>query len=269
MEGLAEARQRLLRLGLTPNQAAIYLVLVTYKELRIQDIARLAHLPRSTVYEGLKKLYKLGLAEEVVNDHFKTVRPYPLGVIRHGLQDKISNLQKLAHDLDSVEEAIQIATARAQPSATTIRYYKDRAGARQIFWNSLKTNHIVYVYSEWGRGTYVGMKFYERFVAESRDRGIKERVLINPTPHALESIRKYTFPGSTIARTSIEDIRAVDEEVMAIKGETLIYDVIFAQVYLKTSQINGFEVESQAFSQSQRSLYESLWERATPIRRFL
>jgi sugar-specific transcriptional regulator TrmB len=268
MSDVAGLQRKLLKLGFTQNQATVYLLLLSHKELRIQEITRLSRLPRSTVYEALKKLYHLGIAEEIIEENFKRIRPYPLSAMRHNLEDQIHSLQQLANDIDSLEEAIQL-TAHTQTFPTTIRYYKDRSGARQIFWNSLKAHTTVDVYSEWGRGLYVGMKFYERFVAESRRRAIKERVLINPTPHALDSIRHYTFPGSAIARTRIEDIRAVDDKIMTIKGDTLIYNDIFAQVYLKTSHINGFEIESPAFVQSQRSLYETLWNRATPIQELL
>src|SRR5206468_1396298 len=110
-----------------------------------------------------------------------------------------------------------------------------------------------YVYSDWGRGRYVGMKFYEKFVEESRRREIKEKVLINISSSTLESIKKYTYPDSSISRTRIEDIRVLHLKDVNIKGDTLIYDDIYAQVYIKNIEINGFEIQSSQFVDSQRS----------------
>lgn len=134
-----------------------------------------------------------------------------------------------------------------------------------MFWNSLKTDDTVYVYSDWGRGRYVGMKFYETFVFESHRRNIKERVMINPTQPALEAIKKYNVPGSPIMRTRVQDIRAIDEDELLIKGDSLIYDNVFAQIYLKQVDIHGFEIENSQFASAQRAIFEILWEKAEPV----
>lgn len=252
------------KFGLSPNQTRIYLLLVAQGELRIQEIVRLAGIPRSSVYECLKKLYELGIAEEIVGDNYKKVRPYSVGAMRHGLDEKMIELKRLITDLDELEKSIELTPWENAHSLTAVRYYKGRSGARQLYWNTLKAKNTVYVYSDWGRGRYVGMKFYENFVEQSRQRQIKERVLITPTASALESIRTYTYPGSPISRTRLEDIRAVDKHVL-IRGDTLIYDNVYAHVYLKNVEINGFEVESGQFVETQRSIFETLWETATPI----
>ena len=135
----------------------------------------LAGVPRSSVYESLKALFELGIAEEVIEDSFKKIRPYPIGIIKHGLDDQVSHLQKLKTDLADLEKNITIPSASSAPSSTTIRYYKGRSGARQIFWNSLKAKSTAYIYSDYGRSRYVGMKFYESFVSESQKRDVKEK----------------------------------------------------------------------------------------------
>lgn len=264
MATLKDVKQQLERLGLSGGQADIYLLLVEHKALRIQEIATRAHLPRSSVYEHLKRLYELGIAEEIVEDNFKKIRAYPIGVMRHGFDEQINDLKRLISDLETVEESIELAHMEV-PSATEVRYFKGRTGARQLFWNSLKAEGITYVYSEWTRFRYVGMGYYKNFAAESHKRGIKERVLINPEPRVLETIRKYIVPGSENFRSRAEDIRVLDEKIIKIKGETLMYDNIYAQTYLKDVEIHGFEIESQQFVTTQRSIFETLWGMAVPV----
>lgn len=262
-------KQELEKFGLNDSQATIYLLLIEHKELRIQEITKLAKIPRSTVYENLKKLFELGIAEEVVEDNFKKIRPYPIGIIKHGLDEKMSHLQQLAGDLAELEKNLMINAPETSPESTTVKYYKDRSGARQLYWNTLKAKDEVYVYSDWGRGRYVGMKFYESFVTESRARSVREKVLINMTPAAQKSIKTYTYPGSSISRTRLEDIRVLSQKDLLIKGDTLIYDNVYAQVYLKNVKITGFEIESAYFVQSQRSLFETLWKLAKPASEFI
>ncbi|MCL4418817.1 helix-turn-helix domain-containing protein [Patescibacteria group bacterium] len=268
MNSHKEIVKELEKFGLSKNQAEVYMLLVEHKELRIQEIAKLAKIPRSSVYECLKGLFELGIVEEIVEENFKRIRPYPIGTMRHGLDEKIFKLQKLTADLNDLEKAITVVPPNSR-SSTIVRYYKGRSGAQQLFWNSLKAKNTTYVYSDWGRGRYVGMKFYENFVEEWRFRKLKEKVLINLTPNTLESIRKYTYPRSPISKTRIEDIRTLDKKIMPIKGDTLIYDNIYAQVYLKNVEINGFEIDSTHFTQTQRSIFETLWSIASPVSTFL
>lgn len=255
-------------LGLSLEQAEIYLLLVTHKELRIQEIVALARMPRSSVYACLERLYELGIAEEIVDEHFKKIRPYAIDILRHDLDERLAGFQRVKQDLQRLEDAI-VTRPASSPDAVEVRYYKGRSGARQLLWNTLKADGTVYVYSEWGRGRYVGMKFYENFVAESNKRSVKEKVLINPKPHALESIKAYNVAGSRISRTRLEDIRVLDEDTMAIKGETFIYNGTYSQVYLKDAGMNGFEIESRHFINTQRSIFETLWHAAKPVSTFL
>lgn len=266
---LKTIKNELEKFGLSKNQATIYILLIQHGELRIQEIVKLAGIPRSSVYDCLNQLYELGIAEEIIENSYKKVRPYSIGAMRHGLDEHIIKLQRLTHDLESLEKSIALVPTHSLNGTAKVRYYSDRSGARQLYWNTLKAQSTVYVFSDWGRGRYVGMKFYERFVEESRERKIKEKVLINPTPHAIKSIREFTYPDSPISRTRLEDIRAIDKKDMLIKGDALMYDTVYSQIYLKGVQIHGFEIESTHFTDMQRSMFETLWKMAKPITDFL
>lgn len=265
-----EIKKELEKFGLSTNQATIYILLVGHKELRIQEIVKLAKIPRSSVYESLRGLFELGIAEEIVDGSFKKIRPYSIGAMKHGIDEQVLQLRRLTSDLDKLEKAIEMSPPN-NSSSTVVHYYKGRSGVRQLYWNSLKVagKDTVYIYSDWGRGRYVGMKFYENFVAESRERNFQEKVLVNLTPALLESVKKYTYPNSPISRTKIENLRVIDKKIVSIKGDTLIYDNIYAQVYLKNVEIHGFEIENSQFTETQKSIFETLWNMAEPIEKFL
>lgn len=260
-----QLKNELETIGLSPSQAEIYLLVFTHHELRIQEIVNLAKIPRSSVYQNLKQLYSLGLAEEIIDNNYKRIRAYPIDSLRQHLDDQIRQIENLTTGLDQFQKTT--ATPSNMLASTQMRFYKDRAGARQLLWNTLKATDTIYVYSHWGRGQYVGMKFYENFVAESRIRKIKEKVLINPSERVISSIKTYT--GKAISRANINNIRCLDQRDVLIIGETFIYDNVYAQVYLKNQSIDGFEIESHQFVATQRSIFETLWKTAQPVSAFL
>lgn len=263
----ATLETELKKFGLNHNQAVIYLALIENKELRIQEIAKITGIARSSVYESLKGLYELGIAEEVVEENYKKIRPYSVGAIHHGLDEELLKISRLKKDLNKLEKTL--ISPQVKENGPVMRLYRGRSGARQLYWNSLKAQGTVLVYSDWGRERYVGIKYYERFVSESRARHIQEKVLINLSPATLESIKRFNYPNSVNSRTKLADIRVIDKKLMKITGDTLIYDSTYACVYLKSVEINGFEIQNQNFVETQQSVFDTLWSLARPISEYL
>lgn len=257
----------LVKLGLNNTQAELYLLLVRQGNLRINEIAEALSLPRSSVYENLKGLFKLGLAEEIIENSHKTIQAYPISLLRHNFQEKIAVLEEKTGELEHIERSINKLAAAKLSAPTVVRYYKGRAGARQIFWNTLKSQDTLYVCSEWGRGRYLGIKFYQNFVAESHRRGLQEKVLTNYKPEVLASIHQHY--GTSVSRTKLENIRLIPPKTIRFKGETLMHDSVYAQVYLKDEVINGFEIENRQFVTTQRAIFETLWDGALPLNEVL
>ncbi len=255
------------KLGLTNKQAELYVTLLKYPNLRIAEIARFTQTPRSSVYENLNVLLKLGLAEEVIKDGYKTLQPYSVSVMKHVLRERVVQIQEQAKILQRLEKTIALSEESGTQQPTTVRYYKGVAGARQLMWNTLKAKDVVCVYSEWGRSNYVGARFYKSFVSESYRRSFSEHVLINPYTRVLDSIK--TNLGSSTSRTTIENIRAINKKDVPIKGETFIYNNVYTQMYLKGREINGFEIESDQFVNTQRSIFIALWKSAQPVSKML
>lgn len=251
------------KFGLSQNQALIYLLLVEHKQLRVQEITNLTHIPRSSVYENLKALFRLGLAQEIVEENYRIIKPYPVGALHHSLNEKMASLKELSSQLASIEQSFKVDDNETKSATAAVKYYKNKSGARQLLWNTLKTTSTVCVYSEFGRSEYVGKKFYQDFVSQSSVRHIQEHVLINPTERALGIIKKDA--GTTLARTKPNAIRTIEQKKLTIRGETFIYDDTYAQIYLDKGEINGFEIESPYFVETQISIFKTLWNLAQSL----
>src|SRR5260221_12305048 len=123
---------------------------------------------------------------------------------------------------------------------------------------------MVFVYSYFGRTKYVGVKFYESFVRESKNKQIREKVIINPSERVLNLFKSDN--GTPRARTKPEDIRLIDVNLINIQGETFIYDNIFSTVYLDKEDIVGFEIESEDFANTHRSIFNTNWNLAKELK---
>lgn len=266
MDNQLELTKELAKFGLNKTQSLIYLALIQYGELRIQEIVNLTKIPRSSVYENLKFLSELGLTENIVNHKHISVRGYQLSVLRHAFSEKILHFQTLSSEITNLESKLN-KLPHTDPNETKVRYYKGLSAARQLFWNTLSARSPIFVYSAYGRSKFLGKTFYKDFVNESKERKIKEQVLINPTERAINLITRDT--GTVLARTKADDLRFLSEEDLLIKGETFIYDNVFAQIILDSPQMNGFEIESESLIRMQKSIFKTLWSKAKPLSEIL
>ncbi len=264
---MEKIRDTLYNYGLSKEQVEIYLRLAGARELRIQGISDATKIPRSSVYEHLKQLEEFGLVEVVIYDTYKSIRAKPVTEMRHHLEEKAARLHTLSKELPKLDKKLALTLGVIPDSQVQVRYFKDVAGARQLLWNTLHAKNTVYVYSAWGRSSFVGTKFYENFVEESKTRDICEQVLINPTPSAISSIQQHL--SSSTSRTYLQDIHCLSKSKLCIQGETFIYNNTYSQIYLKNDVISGFEIESNQFVESQRSIFDTLLGISKPIFSYL
>lgn len=252
--------------GLNETEATIYVFLLQHGEFRISDIANMNSLPRSSVYEALKHLSEKGLTEDIVHGTYKKIRALPFTSIDHYLSEQAAQVRDLASRAQDIERNLSTLPDLRDEPPSHVRYYEGVAGARQLFWNSLKASDHVLVYSSWGRSRFVGKTFYERFVHESRTRRITEKVLVENNAATLRRISQDTAIGTKLSRTKAKDIRVVSDRHFTIAGEIFIYDDTYAQITLKHDHITGFEVHNAHFSRMQKSIFTALWNRAVPFK---
>src|SRR3989344_2783236 len=118
MDHFEKIEKELEKFGLSKNQALIYLSLVQRGSFSIQDIANVTRIPRSSVYESLKTLFKLGLVEETIGQRSARIKPHRIGALRHVFNEKLLHFQTLITDLGRLETAIQ-SFSRADPPPPT------------------------------------------------------------------------------------------------------------------------------------------------------
>lgn len=90
------------RLGLSPNQAKVYLALAQVDSASVKIIEKISGVPREEVYRKLRELQKLGFIECFLSKP-KTCRAAPLETVintmLHHKSEEISNLQLKTEEL--------------------------------------------------------------------------------------------------------------------------------------------------------------------------
>lgn len=251
-----DLKHKLNLLGLTDNQAEIYLLLLKQGLTSLLELSRRTDINRTTIYRIVEDLKKLSLVEEVLDDRgikVKAVAPEKLELLLSSKEAELNNLKSTISDLIS-----NLSTIKDNPSPSTqVVYFRGQNGLKQLLWNILKAKgeSVGYGYADWNKS--VGREFAEKLRAERVRRKIYDRELQN-TDQA----------GPMSAWTKIKDYgsvyqaRYLPRKIIDIKHDTYIYNDVFAFYYFIQDELFGLEIHNAEIAKTQKQIFEVLWKMA-------
>lgn len=249
--------------GFSPTDTRIYLHLIRKDPQTIHQIAQDMHMPRTTIYDSAMRLIEKGLLERIVIYKSQRLKAYPLEILQTIIDKKKATIDELSKNLLYLKRALK--SSPRQNTATQVRYYHGVQGMMQMLWNTLEAQDGTIGYSESGRITVVGKKFKLDWNKRMIDKGITDRVIINP---AKETIIHHFHSVESLSRDKFQTTRVLGEEQLYITGDTTIYNNVFAVCYWKQGEVVGVEIENPEFVKNQKSIFEKLWKIAKPAHEY-
>jgi sugar-specific transcriptional regulator TrmB len=239
-------------LGLTHEEGEVYLSLLAKGEQGILELSRELNIPRTTVYRICDKLVKQGLAVWSVGERGRTIAPVNTETLDHRLGEKQQELKDLEAVIVNLK-ALAHSSLKSE-AFTSIRRYTGRKGMKQLIWNTLSSKSDIVGYSIYGRKKIIGDKFSSKVIAEAKQRGIKDRVIINKRhlKNALDALE-----GSP--QKDYQTVRVVEDKNFYVSGDTYIYDNIYAVNFWDDNEIIGVEIQNKEIVAMQRAIFEQMW----------
>ena len=247
------------QIGLTKKEVQTYLALVKSGPVTLHQLAKLTGINRTSLYRIAERLQHLGLVNMILGQ--KAVRivadkPAKLQVL---LAQKALALTKLQEDTKNLVQTLQnnYTTDTAHPE-NNVFYFEGVDGLKQILWNTLKSNTEVvgYGYTNWNEN--VGKAFANKMRSEIVLRKIKTREIQN------DSGEKLSQFNSVQGYEDFYQRRFVPKDVINIDHDTYIYDDVLAFFYWLDDQAFGIEIHNASIANTQRQIFEVLWQQATP-----
>ena len=251
-----DLKQKLSLLGLTDNQAEIYLLLLKQGLTSLLELSRRTSINRTTIYRVAEDLKKLNLAEEVLDDRgvkVKAVAPENLNLLLTQKEAELNHLKSNISDLISNLSAI-----KDQPtSSTQVVYFRGQSGLKQLLWNILKAKgeSVGYGYADWNQS--VGRDFAEKLRAERVKRKLSDREIQNTDQAG--SMSNWT---SVKNYGQVYQARFLPRKVIDIKHDTYIYNNVFAFFNFAGGELFGLEIHNAEIAKTQKQIFEVLWQMA-------
>lgn len=254
---LATLREYFLKLDLTPDIADLYLALYTKGPQSISDLSRNSGIERTRIYRMLEELQENALVE--VESHYKRklLKAVPPSNLQLLFSKKEQQLVELQNYLPTLER--MLSKDLTQTVATKIQFYHGADGAKQLLWNETRATTEIEAILYENIQIKTGEKFFDRWVNRCNERKLNFRGIVSDSflksqadwysTHINERLKKWTP-------------RYIQDNVFPISHTTVIYDNVVAYYNWQDNEIFGIEIYNQEIADSQRNIFELLWDQA-------
>lgn len=245
-------------LGLSDQEAQLYLTLLPQGTTPILRLTQDLNLPRTTVYRLCQNLVDRGFLAWVVTRQGKKIQAVP--------PEKLTQIVKRQQaKLEATQSALKSLTAyqhslHAQLPQTQVRYYHGKAGMKQVIWNTLQAKRGIIGYSGFARNEIVGQAFETDYAAERNPKKITDIVIINQVSPGLQLCLDQ-YP-ETVKFTRLYLLNQPDFQ---ITGDTYIYNDIYAVNFWNESEIVGVEIQNSELVALQTAIFSQLLKLAKPL----
>ncbi len=246
-------------LGLTQDEATVYLTLLQNDALSPLELSRVTKIGRSKVYRLLERLHDAGLSQsQIINGKLRfRAQPYQYleGLIRQQ-EVKTSELKRALPSMFG-----DIANLLSNDGlGSRIHYYSGPEGLKQVTLNSLEAKNELLIFEIKDLGAFLDFGFAEEvrrdFVQHDvRVREISSEPEVTPWTKVTEFATKHW------------NCRYIDPGDLEIEVEVLIYNHTVAMYNYHQGEIFCIEIQSRAIANMQRQLFNFVWNKATPMRK--
>ncbi|MEK7218020.1 MAG: helix-turn-helix domain-containing protein [Patescibacteria group bacterium] len=242
----------LLRLGLTDEEARIYLACLEINGGPASVIARKAGVHRVSCYHTLENLLEKRLLSQHTKNGVKNFSPEPPETLERLAAEKVSLAHRLLPELKSLQSSLGFRPR--------IRTYEGREGVERIFSESLGAGREILGYTDLKSVTEFFPEFFREYTRERLKRGIKTRYLSPNTVSSVHVIDPFLPKKSD---PNLIEILLVNKEQFPFENEILIFGNTVGIVSLKRDELLGLLVESATLSKTMKAVFDLAWLGAT------
>ncbi len=249
-----EFARELEKLGFGRKQSLLYIALLDLGKGTAAEIGKRAGMNRTTVYDIVDELERVGLVTRVVEIKKKTYRAEPPEKLPVILEAEAQHLRDMARQSQALVNMLQSVAAKT-PAAPKIKVFEGEKGLRSLYDASLLCKTFIRSFLTADELEAFDPEYAHSYFERRARKGIKIRGILNDS----EASRGYQKESKKYLR----EIHLVSGDKMDIVPEVYIYDDTISIFSLKERL--GVSIESKDIAQAFKKLYDLAWERATEM----
>jgi sugar-specific transcriptional regulator TrmB len=244
--------QQLSELGLSEEEAIVYLAVLELGGAFASTIARKAGISRVNCYYILDNLRKTGLITCNLKRNIKFFVAEPPQVLVNQMEERYERAKKVLPHL--------LAVTNIHAFKPVIRSYEGLEGIKAIFDQTLQAKSEVLGYTNLEALGNLLPEYLPSYTQKLVKRKIKTRLLSPSTDKARGFIEKF-YPAAY--PEELVEILFVNPKEFGFETQIAIYDHFVAIMSLNPNELIGVLIESPVYARTQRAVFNLSWLGAT------
>ena len=194
---------KLSKLGLTNNEAKVYIALLNIGQTNAGTIISKTKLHRNIVYFNLERLMEKGLVSYVIIKnikHFETTKPLELKNYIQRQKDELLNKERLANQILPEIEKVRKTFTKKQDAVI----FQGKKGVRNVLEMMTNTKELLLLATGWGARKTFGT-YFDQWHFKLKQNKVKSRAILSQKsekekyPYKVKYLKGYLIQNTTTA----------------------------------------------------------------------
>jgi sugar-specific transcriptional regulator TrmB len=241
-------KDQLQRLGLSDEEAELYLAMLELGGGYASQLAKRVGRNRSSMYHTLKTLTEKGLITKLAREKHSYFSPEPPEKIVQLAKLRYEGAASLLPELQSIQNTIA-----AKPK---IKFYQHTSGIESIFEDTLSAEGEILGYTNLSLLVEMFPGYFKRYTEERMRRKIKVRYL-SPRPTSGPALLEDFF--TKLGDSDLLEVLFVNPTQFPVRNEVAIYGNKVALMSLSADELIGVLIESPNVAQTMKAGFDLAW----------
>jgi sugar-specific transcriptional regulator TrmB len=239
-------------LGLSKEEAKVYLALLELKTAYVSLIARKAKVNRENCYYVLDRLHKKGFVGYYMHNKLRYYTAESPKKFLYYFEDKLHSAKQILPDL--------MLLTQSGANRPKIHFFEGMEGVKTVFEETLESKDEILGYTDLKALQNLFPAFLEYYFDTIIENKIKTRLLSPTSDEGLKFRNKYY---KTEEAKELIEILFINPAEFPFKNQVVIYENKVAMISLNEEELIGVLIESETVTDTQRIIYNLAWLGAT------
>jgi len=233
---MTSVEKTLEKIGFSPNEIKVYLVLNDHGSCKAGRVSKLASLDRSSAYNALKLLQEKGFVSYVFVGKIKWFQAVGPKRILEYLREQEEDVKNILPDLEERHSRKKIEGQ--------VRMFKGIKGVKSVFLDMIRTGKNNYVFGSEGQFSERMPEFAYQFDRMKKEKGIKTQLILRKGRKELDKRTSEHLYLPNIAESPA---------VTNIYGDKIA-------IIIWTDEPEGIIIENSAAAKAYKSYFDFMWK---------
>lgn len=242
----------LTKVGLSPDQAKIYEILLKFGVMPASKASLKAGIKRGLGYKVIEQLTALGLIEKIDKKVALFVAAHP-SKIKDLIQKREDELRLISSTLSGALGTM-ISDYNLNSGKPNVQFFEGEEGVKKILEDSLYSREEILSYADITSVVKYIPQINKWYAEQREKRQVKKRGILLDTKEAREILASY--------HRAVTDSKLIKLDTPPFESIMQIYDGKISYISLSEDQMIGTIVEDKAIYEMHKALFNFTWNKA-------